>query len=277
MTYDKRWLLTIPLLLLGASALAVHQHSGPDQQTACIPEASDARQAVNVLDVEELLAEYTLAVNAARAALERGRWADAAALTPPPGSFAWSRFPQAWAATYVARAIGAARLGHTARARQDLEQLRLLGDILLANGACDWAYEVVIRHRVAAAWVVYRERQYEEAVQLMRTAADLEDSSTKYPMLMPPIALAHESLGQMLLERGEPGYALQAFETALRGHPRRLHTLYGAALAAELSGDLTTAQAFYLRLVDAAEQARNRIMLAQAQAFLANGQARDVP
>lgn len=77
-----------------------HQHSAQDQATPCIPDALDASQTVNVLDVEELLAEYTLTVNAAHAALERDRWADAAALTPPPGAFAWSRFPQAWAATY---------------------------------------------------------------------------------------------------------------------------------------------------------------------------------
>ncbi|HXH13785.1 MAG TPA: hypothetical protein VNP04_28950 [Alphaproteobacteria bacterium] len=195
MTYGKGWLVMIPLLILGASAVAVHQYSGQDQATPCIPDAPDASRAVNVLDVEELLAEYTLAVHAAHAALEHGRWVDAASLTPPPGSFAWSRFPQAWAATYVARAIGAARVGQIARARQDLKQLRLLGDTLLVHGVCDWAQEVVIRHRVAAAWVAYGERQYEAAVQLMRSAADLEDASPGHPMFMPPMALAHESLG----------------------------------------------------------------------------------
>jgi hypothetical protein len=75
----------------------------------------------------------------------------------------------------------------------------------------------------------------------------------------------------MLLERGEAGYAVQAFEAALRRHPHRLNTLYRAALAAELSGDLTKAQAFYLQLVTAAELTGDRIKLAQAEAFLANG------
>lgn len=105
----------------------------------------------------------------------------------------------------------------------------------------------------------------------MRSAAELEDASPTPPLLMPLIALAHESLGEMLLERGERSYALSAFGRALHRHPHRLSALYGAALATELSGDLTTAQAFYLQLVTAAEQARDRIKLAQAQAFLANG------
>jgi len=271
MTGHTRWLVILPLLSLAVSAVAVHQNIGQDQATTCLPDAPVVSQDVSAPDVEELLAEYALAVNAARVALDKGRWADAATLTPPPGAFAWSRFPQAWAATYVARAIGAARTGQTARARQDLEQLRLLHQTLEANGECGWADEVAVRQRVAAAWVVHMERRYEEAVQLMHTAANLEDARTTRPMLTPPIALAHESLGEMLLERGEPAYALQAFENALYRHPCRLNTLSSAALAAELSGDLRKAQAFYLRLVEAAEQAGNHIKLAQAEAFLANG------
>jgi tetratricopeptide (TPR) repeat protein len=224
-----------------------------------------------MLDVEELIAEYTLAVHDAQAALDSGRWVDAAALTPPPGAFAWSRFPQAWMATYVARAIGAARTGQTARARQDLEQLQVLHETLAANGACDWAAEVEIRQRVAAAWVAYGERRYEAAVQLMRAAAALEDASPTPPRLTPPLALAHEALGELLLARGEPGPALRAFEAALRRHPRRLTALSSAAQAAELGGELTKAQAFYWRLVEAAEQPGDRVKLAQAEAVLANG------
>jgi tetratricopeptide (TPR) repeat protein len=272
MTGHKRWWVILPLLSLAVSAVAVHKNVGQGQEAQCLPDAPDASRPINGLDAEELIAEYTLAVNAAQAALEGDRWVDAAVLTPPPGAFAWSRFPQAWMATYVARAIGAARTGQIARARQDLEQLRWLHATLAANGGCDWANEVEIRHRVAAAWVVYMERRYEEAVQLMRAAAALEDGSPTPPMFTPPIALAHESLGEMLLERGEPGSALHAYAAALRRHPRRLNTLSSAALASELSGDLTTAQAFYSRLVEAAEPvASDSVKLRQAKAFLANG------
>jgi tetratricopeptide (TPR) repeat protein len=170
----------------------------------------------------------------------------------------------------VARAVGAARLRQAARARQELEQLRLLRHTLLTNGLCDWAYEVAIRHRVAAAWVANTEGNREEAVQLMRSAADLEAAGTKPPMLTPPIALAHESLGELLLEHGEPGHALQAFETSLREYPSRLTALYGAALASELSGDRAKAQAFSRQFVRAAERVTSdSSKLARAKTFLA--------
>jgi hypothetical protein len=108
--------------------------------------------------------------------------------------------------------------------------------------------------------------------QLMRSAANLEDGSTKHPMLTPPIALAHESLGELLLECGEPGYALQAFETSLRRHPRRLTALYGAALTSELTGDRVKAQALSRQFVEAAERvASDSSELARAKTFLANG------
>jgi tetratricopeptide (TPR) repeat protein len=123
---------------------------------------------------------------------------------------------------------------------------------------------------VAAAWVANAEGNPEEALQLMRSAADLEAASTKPPMLTPPSALAHESLGELLLEHGKPEYALQAFETALREYPRRLTALYGAALASELSGDRAKAQAFSRQFVRAAERVTSdSSKLARAKTFLA--------
>ena len=62
----------------------------------------------------------------ARYALERRRWDEAAKLTLPPGAlgaFPWQRFRWAEAHIHFARAIGAARTGDTASARQDVEKL----------------------------------------------------------------------------------------------------------------------------------------------------------
>ena len=70
MTGRKRWFVLLPLLLLAVSAAAVHQHAGPGQEATCLPDPSEASQEVNRLDVEELIAEYAVAVHAAQAALE---------------------------------------------------------------------------------------------------------------------------------------------------------------------------------------------------------------
>ena len=58
---------------------------------------------VEKLDNPNFAAAYALAAVPARYALERGRWADAAALEVTPASFPWARFPYAEAITYFAR------------------------------------------------------------------------------------------------------------------------------------------------------------------------------
>jgi hypothetical protein len=106
-------------------------------------------------------------VQTAHEALAQERWAEAAAFTPA-GEIAGSHVPLVWAVTYFARTVGAARMGQTVRARQELEELRLLRDGLVATRQGNWAAHVEILSWVAAAWVAQREGQYTEAVQHAR-------------------------------------------------------------------------------------------------------------
>ena len=77
-------------------------------------EILDQVRAVSRLDNPNFAAAYALAAVPARYALERGRWADAAALEVAPPWFPWDKFPYAEAITHHARAIGAARSGDIA-------------------------------------------------------------------------------------------------------------------------------------------------------------------
>ena len=61
---------------------------------------------------ENLTSAYAFAAIAARYALERRRWSDAAALDLLPATFPWSRYPWPEATLRFARAVGAARSGH---------------------------------------------------------------------------------------------------------------------------------------------------------------------
>jgi hypothetical protein len=74
----------------------------------------------------------------------------------------------------------------------------------------------------------------------------------------------------MLLDANNPRQALQAFEAALKVEPGRFLSLYGAARAAELSGDQAKAEAFYARLVGqtTAADVEQRHVLKIAKAFL---------
>jgi len=203
----------------------------------------------------------------ARYALERRAWSEAASLELHPSVFPWSRFPQAEAMIYFARALGSARSGNAVSAGKDLEKLQSLRDALVKAKDKD-RYQVEIQHLAAAAWLVLAEGRKDEALNLMRSAAELEDSSEARSVAQ--IVFAHELLGEMLIERGEPAKALREFETSLQAEPNRFRGLYGAAKAAELSGDREKARTYYAKLVAICERAdTERPELREAKAFLA--------
>ena len=120
-----------------------------------------------------------------------------------------------------------------------------------------------------AAWIALADTKTEEAVTLMRSSADLEDSTEKHPVTPGSIKPARELLGEMLLQAAQPGQALKEFEASQRTDPDRFNGIYGAARAAELAGDREKARAYYGKLVSLAAQAdTERPELKQAKAFL---------
>ena len=209
--------------------------------------------------------ETAFAAIPVRYAIERGRWAEAAALEPRGLSF-----PQAEAIVHFGRALGAARGGDLASARRDVEKLQALHDALSQAKNAYWAEQVEIQRRAAAAWVARAEERHAEAVGAMRSAADLEDASEKHIAMENRLVPMRELLGELLLEVNEPAAALVAFEASLQRVPNRFRSFSGAARAAELAGDREKAKAFYAKLVALGDKAdTDRPELAYAKAFLA--------
>ena len=127
-----------------------------------------------------------------------------------------------------------------------------------------------IQRQVTLAWVARAEGKNQEALQLMRAAADREDATEKHPVTPGPIVPARELLGEMLLELGDPRQALKEFETSHQVEPNRFKGLYGAARAAELSGDREKARTYYAGLLVLCEKAdTERPELEEAKTFLA--------
>jgi hypothetical protein len=212
---------------------------------------------------------YAFTAIPARYALERRQWAEAASLTLHPSTFPWSRYRWAEANLYFARALGAARGGDSASARHEVEKLQALHDTLVQAAQSYWADEVEIQRRAAAAWLARAEGKSEEALTLMRSAADLEDATEKHPVTPGPIVPARELLGELLLELQEPSQALPEFESSLRASPHRLNGLSGAARAARLAGNLEKAHTYYAQLVSLCDQIDStRAELAEARTFL---------
>ena len=200
---------------------------------------------------------------AARFALERGAWAEAAALEVAPSPFA-----HADAIIHFARALGAARSGKPAAARPDVERLAALRDTLAAAKDAYWSEQVDIERQVATAWIAFAEGKKDEGLSLMRAAADAEDATDKAAISPGPIAPARELLGEMLLDAGSANDALAAFEATMKKEPNRFRGAYGAARAAEAAGDRTRAAALYAQVVAIGKNADgNRPELARARSF----------
>jgi tetratricopeptide (TPR) repeat protein len=192
----------------------------------------DELAAIQSLDVENFAGYYALAAVPARFALERRRWADAAALTVRPENLPWDRYAYAEAITAFARAVGAARGGNPARAHADVERLQQLRQKLTEQKNAYWADQVEVQRRAADGWIARAEGRNEEALALMRSAAELEDSMDKSPVTPGSIIPAREMYADLLLELNQPQKALEAYKATLKDSPGRRNALAGAERAA---------------------------------------------
>jgi tetratricopeptide (TPR) repeat protein len=227
------------------------------------------------VDPPNLKVAYSSTAIPARYALERRQWSEAAKLPLHPvalEAFPWQRFRWAEAHIHFARAIGAARTGDTSSARLEVERLADIQKSLPeAKGDYDWAKQVKIKHQAAAAWLAYAEGKRDEALRMMRAAADLDDATEKHPVTPGALIPARELLGEMLLELKQPAAAFKEFEIALRYAPNRFNGLYGAARAANLAADQKSARTYYQKLVELCRLADSkRPEIEEAKAFLAN-------
>ena len=215
----------------------------------------DARKAIaDVMKVGGASARfagpYAMAAMPARYAFERGQWHDAAKLQPVGSSY-----PFVEAITYFTRSVGAARSGDLAAARKDAEQLEAQHKALLAAKNTYWATEVEIQRLAAAGWIALGEAKSDEALKLMRGAADLEDRNEKHIVTPGRIVPARELLGEMLLALKLPEAALKEFELSQRREPNRFRNYLGSARAAEMAGDRAMAASYYQKLLLLAKDA----------------------
>jgi hypothetical protein len=200
-------------------------------------------------DVPAFSAGYALAAIPARYALERRAWKDAAALAAQPAAFPWEKYPYAEAIVHFARAVGGARAGDLETARQALAKLSAIQTSQMGQKGFDWGTQVEIQRRAAAGWLARAERKDDEAVALLRSAADLEDSTDKHPVTPGSILPAREQLADLLAELGRPADALAEYEISLRSAPARFNSCAGAARAAEAAGQKEKAKSFHDQLV----------------------------
>jgi tetratricopeptide (TPR) repeat protein len=196
------------------------------------------------------IAPYAMAAIPARYVVERGLWKEAAQLQVNRSSY-----PFVDAITYFSRSLGAARSGDVASAKKDAEQLDAFHKSLVDAKNTYWATEVDVQRKAAAAWIQLAEGNKDEALKLMRTAADLEDRNEKHIVTPGRVVPARELLGEMLLQSNQPEAALKEFEASQAREPNRFRNYLGSPKAAELAGDKVKAAGYYRKLIELAKEA----------------------
>ena len=195
----------------------------------------------------EFSGAYALAAIATRYAFERNDWAAAAALAIPNLPH-WSSFPFMEALIEYGHALGRAHTGDLDGAREAIARMRQLRDATKDPKFDYFKNHLEVQMQAASAWVAYGEGKKDEAIEILRRSADAEDVLGKHPVSPGAFVPIREQLGSLLLELGRPKDAQRAFEAALKIYPGRFRGLYGAALAAEQTGDKETAGRYYAKL-----------------------------
>jgi tetratricopeptide (TPR) repeat protein len=216
-------------------------------------------------DLPNLGAYTALAVIPARYPLERGDWKTAAALPVVP-----TKRLMADSLIRFTRGLGMARSGDIAGAKSEIEAIQAIQKALLKAKDAYWAARSQEQILAVSAWVAHAEGSREQAVKLMRSAADGEDGSVKHVSMENRLYPMRELFAELLLESGQAAPALREFETALNENPNRYRGLYGVARAAEAAGDRQKAEAYFTKFVAVSAKAdTDRPEIAQAKTFLA--------
>jgi tetratricopeptide (TPR) repeat protein len=198
--------------------------------------AKDILKQVNESEHEDsFIAAYGIAASQARYVLERKKW-DQAAILPvrTHKMFPWDKYPWCESIIYFTSGLGAARINNLITANNALLKLNEMYDKTVRVGQNYWAILIDAQRKTVEAWIAYSEGKLTEALELMKKAADLEDSVDKHPVTPGAVLPARELLGEMLLLMKNPVEALYAFEMSLKISPNRFNSLYGAGIPLSL-------------------------------------------
>ncbi len=216
-----------------------------------------------VLSSDALVTNYNRVAMEARVPLERGDWASAARLPVR----AAEQGGIAEALGHFARGIGTARSHDTAQARVEVAALAGIEAALAGQPGYNWSRIVGIKQQAVAAWLRLAAGDTAGALREAKAAADREDVTEKHPVTPGELLPARELEGDLLLAVGQYAAARAAYEATLRREPGRPRSLFGAARAAELAGDVAAARTryrTYLTQMQQSDGARAELEIARA-------------
>jgi tetratricopeptide (TPR) repeat protein len=190
---------------------------------------------------------YALGAIPARYATELGNWKEASQLQASGEGVPWAQ-----AITWTAIGIGSARSKNLERAAQAEQKLATLRDTTTKQNNSYWANQVEVQRREVATWIAEESGKSDEALKLARSAAELEESMDKAAVTPGAVTPAREMLAELLMLEHQPKEALAEYASVLKTAPNRFNALYGAANAAEASGDASLASSYFRKLTEVA-------------------------
>lgn len=196
-----------------------------------------------------LTGDYALAAVPARYLTELGNWKEAAQLQVRAEGVPWAQ-----AITWTAIGIGSAHSKNLERASQAEQALASLRDATSKQNNSYWANQIEVQRREVAAWIAAQNPKNDasSASSLMRSAAELEESMDKHAVTPGAVTPAREMLAELLLLEKHPRESLAEYEAVLKSAPNRFNALYGAAMAADASGNVAVANQYFERLTKVA-------------------------
>jgi hypothetical protein len=222
---------------------------------------------------------YAFASIPSRYLLENKMWQAAASMEFQQGNFLWENYPWQKAIIHFTRLMGSVNSGNIDPAKAELKKLNSIYDTLVNQKDSYKANQVQIQIKTSEAWILFKEAylsarlparmnrsdgshsggddlvrrgKNNEALQLMRNAATMEDNTQKHSVTPGEVLPARELLADMLLQMNKPVEALEEYEADLKGHSNRFNGLYGAGIAAEKSNNSVKANYYYKKLVEIA-------------------------
>src|SRR5713226_507088 len=215
-----------------------------------------------------LTGNYGASAIPARLTIELGNWEQAAQLRVVEGAVPWAQ-----AISWTAIGVGSARSKNLEKAAQAEQKLADLRDAIAKQNNTYWSNQVEVERREVAAWIAEQNGKREDALKLARSAAELEESMDKAAVTPGAVTPAREMLAELLLIEHRPKESLVEYQAVLKIAPNRFNALYGAARAADASGDATTASGYFRKLTEVAvgderpelKMARQKLVAEKAQ------------
>ena len=191
-----------------------------------------------------LTGNYASAAIPARYAIELAHWKEASELQARTEGTPWAQ-----AITWMAIGVGSARSNNRERAALAEKTLATLRDNIAKLNNTYWSNQVEVQRREVAAWIAEQSGKHEDGLDMMRSAAELEESMDKDAVTPGAITPAREMVADLLLSAKRPQEAFKAYEAVLKIAPKRFNAVYGAAKAAEESGNPSVASQYFQELI----------------------------